>query len=138
MKRELFKNIEVTVSPEGKAIDRQGFLSAVLAVSVGEITGKPDKAVLSVKLEHGDSADGAFTEVTDTMLDPERASEDGKIPDREVESGSRGELQMDLLGCKQYIKVTPVISFEGGTSPAAAAAYALVLGDPASSALQEG
>jgi len=138
MKRELFKNIAVTVSPEGKAIDRQGFFSAVLAVSVGEITGEPDKCLLSVKLEHGDSADGTFTEVTDAMLDPERASEDGKIPDREVESGSSGEIQMDLLGCKQYIKMTPSISFEGGTSPTAAATYALVLGDPALSALQAG
>ena len=138
MKRELFKTILVTVSPEGKAIDRQGFFFVVLAVSVGEITGEPEKCLLSIELEHGDSADGPFTDVKDTMLDPERASEKGGIPDREVENGSRGEIQIDLLGCKPYIKVTPSISFEGGTNPAATAAYALVLGDPVSNVSQAG
>ena len=41
-------------------------------------------------------------------------------------------MNLDLLGCKRFIKITPAITFTGGESPAAAsAAYALVMGDPA-------
>ena len=41
-------------------------------------------------------------------------------------------MDLDLLGCKRFIKITPSVTFEGGTSPAASGAvYALALGDPA-------
>ena len=105
MKRELLKEIAVKLSPSGRAIDREGFLSAVLAVSVGSITGDPDSATLAVTLTHADTSDGDFTPVPDTMM-----------------------------GCKRFIKVTPAITFTGGTTPKAdTAAYALILGDPVSS-----
>ncbi len=130
MKRVLFKTVSLIPSPEGRAIDREGFLSAVLAVSVGEITGNPTAAVLSVKVEHADQADGEFATVSDTMLNPEQATLDGGIPDREIAGTEELSLDLDLLGCKRFIKVTPSITFEGGTSPAASGtAYALALGD---------
>ncbi len=37
--------------------------------------------------------------------------------------------QIDLIACKRYVKVTATPAFTGGTSPAATASYALVLGD---------
>lgn len=134
MKRELFENIAVALSPSGRAIDREGYLSAVLAVSVGGITGDPDDAALSIALTHADAADGDFAPVPDTMIDPERMSWEGGI--RKIAVTGQEELcvKMDLLGCKRFIKVTPSISFTGGTTPKAeAAAYALILGDPVSS-----
>lgn len=134
MKRQLFKNVSVVVTPSGKVVDREGFLSAILAVSVGEVTGTPDKVTLSVKLEHADTKDGEFKEVPDTMLNPEQATVQGGIPDREIESGQELAIDIDLLGCKKFIKVTPTITFKGGTTPAAAGAgYAMVLGDPSES-----
>ena len=130
MKRTLFKTVSLIPAPEGQAVDREGFLSAVLAVSVGEITGSPDAAVLSVKVEHADQADGEFAAVPDTMLNPEQATLEGGIPDRKIAGAEELSLDLDLLGCKRFIKVTPSITFEGGTSPAASrASYALALGD---------
>lgn len=130
MKRALFKTVSLIPGPEGKAINREGFLSAVLAVSVGQITGSPTEAVLSVKIEHADQADGEFKAVPDTMLNPEQATKEGGIPDREITGGEELSLDLDLLGCKQFIKITPSITFKGGTSPAVSkVAYALALGD---------
>ena len=132
MKRALFKTVSLIPSPEGKSIDREGFLSAVLAVSVGKITGSPTAAVLSVKVEHADQADGEFEAVPDTMLNPEQATREGGIPDRKITGGEELSMDLDLLGCKRFIKITPSVTFEGGTSPAASGAvYALALGDPA-------
>lgn len=130
MKRTLFKTVSLIPAPGGKVIDREGFLSAVLAVSIGEITGNPTAAVLSVKVEHADEADGEFEAVPDTMLNPEQATLEGGIPDRKIAGGEELSMDLDLLGCKQFIKVTPSITFEGGTSPEASeAAYAVALGD---------
>lgn len=131
MKRELFDNVVVRVGATGIAVDRKGFLSAVVAADIGEITGSPTEAKLSVKVEHSDTADGTFTNVEDTMINPEHANQEGILSVATVESEAVLQINMDLLGCKRYIKVTPTITFTGGTSPSAAsAAYALVLGDP--------
>lgn len=131
MKRELLDNVKVIPGAAGKVIDRGGFLSAVLAVSVGEFEGEPDGAVLSLLMEHADTADGEFLPVADTMVNPEQMVPAGGIPDREIADGEELSLNLDLVGCKRYIRITPGIAFTGGTSPDAAdAAYALVLGDP--------
>ena len=122
----------VIVNASGEVIDREGFLSAVFAADVGSFTGEPTGATLSVKVEHCDTDSGSFETVPDTKLDPEHTSKDGVLPAIPVADGEAVQVNIDLLGCKRYIKITPTISFEGGTSPAAgSAAYSLVLGDPA-------
>ena len=69
--------------------------------------------------------------VPDSKLDPDTTTSDGILKEISVTSGEEIKMNLDLLGCKRYIKITPTISFTGGTSPAASgAAYALVLGDP--------
>lgn len=134
MKRELFDNVSVVVGASGAVVDREGFLSAVFAASIGAITGSPTSAKLIVKVEHCDTADGTFELASDTMLDPEHVSTAGVLQEVAVESKDVLQMNLDLIGCKRYIKLTPTISFTGGTSPAAgAAAYALVLGDPVDS-----
>lgn len=134
MKRELFDNVSVVVGASGAVVDREGFLSAVFAASIGAITGSPTSAKLTVKVEHCDTADGSFEAAGDTMLDPEHATSGGVLKEVAIESKDMLQMNLDLIGCKRYIKLTPTISFTGGTSPAAgAAAYALVLGDPVDS-----
>lgn len=131
MKRELFDNVSVVVGASGTVIDREGFLSAVLVASVGVITGSPTSATLTIKVEHCDTADGTFEAARDTMLDPEHVTSGGILKAVTVESKDTLQMNLDLAGCKRYIKVTASITFTGGTSPAASdAAYALVLGDP--------
>ena len=91
---------------------------------------RPQK--LTVKVEHCDTKDGTFEVVPDSKLDPDTTTSDGILKEISVTSGEEIKMNLDLLGCKRYIKITPTISFTGGTSPAASgAAYVLVLGDPA-------
>lgn len=131
MKRELFDNVMVIPNASGAVIDREGFLSAVFAADVGSFTGDPTSASLSIKVEHCDTDSGSFEAVPDTKLDPEHTAVNGVLPAIAVNDGEIVQVNLDLLGCKRYIKVTSTISLEGGTSPAASsAAYALVLGDP--------
>lgn len=130
MKRELFDNVSVVIGA-GKAVDREGYISAVFAASIGTITGSPTAAKLSVKVEHCDTTDGDFELVPDTKMDPDTTTLNGILKEVAVKSGDEVKMNLDLLGCKRYVKITPTISFTGGSSPAAAgAAYAMVLGDP--------
>ena len=64
-------------------------------------------------------------------MDPDTTTLNGILKEVAVKSGDEVKMNLDLLGCKRYVKITPTISFTGGSSPAAAgAAYAMVLGDP--------
>lgn len=132
MKRELFDNVKLIGKANDVAIDRAGFLSGVLAVSVGAITGEPTESSLSITITHADTEDGEFEAVTDAMIGlEEHPSTNGVFNKITVESVDQVSVNLDLIGCKQYIKITPVIEFTGGTDPAASnASYALVLGDP--------
>ena len=131
MRRALFDTVSVVIG-SGKVVDREGFFSAVYAASIGSITGSPTAAKLTVKVEHCDTKDGTFEVVPDSKLDPDTTTSNGILKEISVTSGEEIKMNLDLLGCKRYIKITPTISFTGGTSPAASgAAYALVLGDPA-------
>ena len=59
MRRALFDTVSVVIG-SGKVVDREGFLSAVYAASIGSITGSPTAAKLTVKVEHCDTKDGTF------------------------------------------------------------------------------
>ena len=109
MKRELFDTVAVVIG-SGKAVDREGFLSAVFAASVGTITGSPTAAKLSVKVEHCDTEDGTFEVVPDTKLDPDATTLNGILGECAVSSSDEVKMNLDLLGCKRYIKITPTIS----------------------------
>ena len=66
MKRELFDNVVVRVGATGIAVDRKGFLSAVVAADIGESNWFPYRDKTVCKVEHSDTADGTFTNVEDT------------------------------------------------------------------------
>jgi len=137
MKRELFDNVKLIVKADNAVIDRSGCLSGVLAIFVGAITGNPTASDLTIAITHADTEDGTFKPVTDTMIGmEEHPSKDGVLNKIPVKADDQLTINLDLIGCKQYIKITPSIKFTGGTSPAASnASYALVLGDPSVSPL---
>lgn len=114
MKRELIQNVKAVPYTSGDTIDRGGFLSAVVAVAAA--------ADGDVKLEvtHADTAEGDFVAVPDTRL-----VVDGKAEVTGLKAKDIANFDLDLVGCKQFIKVTVSgAAAEGG-------ACAVVLGDPA-------
>ena len=65
MKRELFSNVKVIPGGMDAAIDRSGFLSAVIGASVTTATGDQ---TLSFAVTHCDTSDGSFEAVNDPFI----------------------------------------------------------------------
>ena len=118
MKRELLDNVKVAPYTSGAAIDRQNFLSAILAATV-TVAG-----VLTLTITHSDD-NAAFEPITDTRISPETGTITGGVINLNVEAGEIVNVDLDLLGCKQYVKVTV------SGAAAAGATFAYALGDPA-------
>ena len=114
MKRNLIQNALVIPLDLEKndAIDRAGFLSAVVGV-------KPNgSGELTLKVTHADTKEGEFVDVPDTKL----FVNGGKVDT--VADGDLVQFDLDLVGCKKFIKVA--LDGDGkGESPTAA----IVLGD---------
>lgn len=114
MKRELFENVKVVPGGVGAVIDRSGFLSAVLGISVSAAVNKS----LELEVQHCDTEAGEFKAVEDSHI-----GVDGVLKEQTVNAGDMLNVDIDLLGCKQYIKIVATTE--------ATATYALTLGDPA-------
>lgn len=112
MKRELLQNVKTLPYTSGSVIDRAGFLSAVIAVAAAAAGD------MKVAITHSDTADGTFEAVSDEKLFVDSSDEAKGLEANEV-----ADFDVDLLGCKQFIKVTL-----SGTA-SANAACAVVLGD---------
>lgn len=65
MKRELIQNIKVIPYKSGDAIDRERFLSGVLAVSLGAATGEPTGITVKIAVTECDTQAGGYTAVKD-------------------------------------------------------------------------
>ena len=124
MKRALFDTVAVLPFESGNITPRLGYESAILAVTVA--SGKS----ATVKVEHSDAEDGTFARVPDSRLfidNPVNADGDAILDNTEEVEAAEGEsipdgvfnLNIDLIGCKEFIKITVT----GGT------AGALALGD---------
>ena len=61
MKRELIQNIKVIPYKSGDAIDRERFLSGVLAVSLGAATGEPTGITVKIAVTECDTQAGGYT-----------------------------------------------------------------------------
>jgi hypothetical protein len=109
MKRELIQNVKAIPYTSGDVIDREGFLSGVVAVAA--------KAAGDVKVEvtHADTADGTFEAVPDTRLVVGGTA-------KELAESDVANFDLDLIGCKNYIKITVSGTAAGG-------GIAVVLGD---------
>lgn len=115
MKRALLESVKVIPYTSGDVIDREGFLSAIVGANVSAA------GTLSVAVTHSDEAAGNFTAVEDAFI-----GVDKPITGVAVEADSIANFDLDLIGCKRYIKITVTA---GGS---AAATYAVALGDKAS------
>lgn len=60
MKRELLENVKVQPYTSGDAIDREGYLSAVLGVSLGAATGTPTGITVKVTFTECDTEGGSY------------------------------------------------------------------------------
>lgn len=124
MKRELFQNITAIPYESGSAIDRTGFLSAVIGANVAA------SATLTVKVEHSDDGE-TFVPVTDEMVFPEKQTIGGEYTFRSEpiegaeEVGGVINIDVDLVGLKNFVKFTVTGNDE------TAGGLAVVLGDSA-------
>lgn len=116
MKRALFDTVSVLPFESGSVFDRTGYESAVLAVTIAA------GAQATVKVEHSDTIDGTFAAVPDSRLfvdNPVDKTTGDAIITNEAEADAVANLDIDLIGCKAFVKITVT----GGT------AGALALGD---------
>lgn len=133
MKRELLQNVKVQPYTSADVIDRYGFLSGILAVKVGTPTGSPTSLEVKLTLTESDEQDGTYAAVADRKAVIDKALDDnGSISvETAVDGGGLVNFDLDLIGCKQYIKATVEVVCTGGTSAACTATAAIVLGDSA-------
>lgn len=109
MKRALIQNVKVMPYTLETAIDREGYLSAILAASVTAGTSA------KVSVTHCDTENGSYEAVPDDFI----------VVGKDEASFTATALvnfDIDLVGCKRYIKINV-------TSPTTAT-YAVALGDP--------
>lgn len=131
MKRELLENVKVQPYTSGDAIDREGYLSAVLGVSLGAATGTPTGITVKVTFTECDTVGGSYTPVADKLVVPGKTTDDtGAVTIEADPAGSElHNIDIDLVGCKQFIKATVAVECTGGTSPSCTATCAIALGD---------
>lgn len=132
MKRELLENVKVQPYTSGDAIDREGYLSAVLGVSLGAATGTPAGITVKVTFTECDTKGGSYTPVADKLVVPGKTTDDtGAVTIEADPAGSElHNIDIDLVGCKQFIKATVAVECTGGTSPSCTATCcAIALGD---------
>lgn len=110
MKRELLQNVKALPYTSGSVINREGFLSAVIAVAAAAAGD------VKVAIAHCDTADGTFESVSDKRLFVGGGDEAKNLKANDI-----ADFDVDLMGCKPFIKVT--------VSGAAAGTCAVVLGD---------
>lgn len=131
MKRELLENVKVRPYTSGDAIDREGYLSAVLGVSLGAATGTPTGITVKVTFTECDTERGSYTPVADKLVVPGKTTDDtGAVTIEADPAGSElHNIDIDLVGCKQFIKATVAVECTGGTSLSCTATCAIALGD---------
>lgn len=133
MKRELIQNVKVLPYTSGDAVDREGFLSGILAVALGAATGTPDSVSVKVALTECDTESGSYTAVKDkNAFVGKTADVDGAITlAADVAGNEVHNIDIDLAGCKKFVKATVTVNCTGGSSPSCTATCAIALGDTA-------
>lgn len=100
----------------GSAINRQGFLSAVLHCAAGAASGAPTAQTVDAKLQ--DSADGStgWADITGAAITQLTAD------------NSEAQVDVDLGTAKKFIRAVVDVGFTGGTSPSIPVAATVILG----------
>ena len=133
MKRALIQSVKVTPYTSEDAINREGFLSAILAVKVGSPSGSPTGMAVKLTITESDQQSGTgYAPVKDKLVCVGNAPLDdaGAISvSTDAEGGELVNFDLDLVGLKQYVKVKVEMVCTGGSSPSCTATAALALGD---------
>jgi len=128
MKRQLLETTKVFPYTQGSAFDRLGFLSAVMGIRVDSADAD---TVAKITVLHCDTDSGTYEAVLDerNFLDKTQVkrNEKGNLVQTFVEipvaAGDLLNLDIDLVGCAQFVKVN--VEYTGTVS----AAFAVALGD---------
>lgn len=131
MKRALIQNVKVTPYTSEDVINREGFLSAVLGVLVGTPTGTHTGMAVKLTVTESDEEAGSYTPAADKLIPIDKALDaDGAISvDTDAAGGALVDFDLDLVGCKQFVKIKFEIVCTGGSTPSCTATAALALGD---------
>ena len=131
MKRALIQNVKVTPYTSEDVIDREGFLSAVLGVLVGTPTGTPTGMAVKLTVTESDEEVGSYTPAADKLIPIDKALDaNGAISlDTDAAGDTLVNIDLDLVGCKQFVKIKYEMVCTGGTTPSCNATAALALGD---------
>lgn len=131
MKRALIQNVKVTPYTSEDVINREGFLSAVLGVLVGTPTSTPTGMAVKLTVTESDEEAGSYTPAADKLIPIDKALDaDGAISvDTDAAGGALVDFDLDLVGCKQFVKIKFEIVCTGGSTPSCTATAALALGD---------
>lgn len=99
MKRALFDTVTVLPFASGNVVDRIGYESAVLAVTVEA------SQTATIKVETADSTAGPYEPVKDSRIFVDNpVNEDGEaVIENEAEAQAVANLDIDLIGCKEYV-----------------------------------
>ncbi|MSB19737.1 hypothetical protein [Flavonifractor plautii] len=132
MKRALIQSVKVTPYTSEDAINREGFLSGILAVKVGSPTGSPTGLAVKLTITESDQSGSGYAPVKDKLVCVGNAPLDDAGAISVTTDAAGGELvnfDLDLVGLKQYVKVKVEVTCTGGDSASCEAAAALALGD---------
>lgn len=116
MKRELLQNVRVQPYTSGSAIERTGFLSAI----VGDVIGTAGELTLTVK--HSDDGK-TFETVSDELVFPDKKTKDGAYTTETLAKDDVVNIDIDLVGLKDFVQITA-----SGTA-ATSTTLAIALGD---------
>jgi hypothetical protein len=105
-------------------ISRAGFLSAIIALAVGEASGSPTAQSVKVTVKSADDNSGTGAENLEDINGDDIVIE-------LTEDSVNSYADVDLTGAKEYIGLSVVTAFTAGTTPAIPVNVFAVLGDPA-------
>jgi len=101
----------------GSTIDRDGYLSAVLFVKTGAVTGGPSTIGVDVKLQESETGTSNWADITGAAITQIGAA------------NSNARVDVSLGGARRYLRVVSVVDFGGtGTSPTIGVDATVILG----------
>ena len=134
MKRNLLESVRLIPYAPNDTVNRLGALSAVFAISA---LGAAPGAIAKVTVAHCETESGTYTDVVDKriFLNSTVVEKDGNgnfvrsnvfIP---IEAGDLVNVDIDLVGCKEFVKINVEYVDDSGAAVTATTEYALCLGD---------
>jgi hypothetical protein len=112
-----------TATVKGIAVDRLGYLSAVLEYIAGINPSVPTGFTVAIKVQHSDTTtDGDFVDFITSIATFGAA-------DSVAAASVVKYYDLDLTGAKRYIRTVNVLTFTGGSSPSSIWAETFFLGD---------